>query len=413
LDHGLYFGDGVELMHLGAPGVMFYSHDTYGLGHLRRTLLLAGFLRSRRPLSQLIVTGSALAHRFRFPPGTDYIKLPSVVKVAAGRYEPRFLGLSFEAIRELRRDLLLGAARHFQPRLLIVDNVPSGLKRELVPTLELLKSSSCRLVLGLRDIVDEPRWVRHAWAQDGSYELLDSVYDQIVIYGERELYDPVSEYGFSPAAAAKTRFVGYLRREPPRSSPGELREALGIDSKHLVLIMAGGGEDGYHLMRSVLEAIRFAGGGSRFECVLLGGPLMPVDQRAEVLARAHDRSIRYIDFVDDVASYVEAADAVVSMGGYNSVCELLSLGKPALIVPRVSPRREQLIRARILSDHGLVRMLHPTEVEPARLLRQIEKLLENGRRPTLPMNGLPAAAEAVDELLDQSARDARLVPVGA
>src|SRR5712692_11935421 len=98
---------------LGAPSLMFYSHDTYGLGHLRRTLALASFFRSRRPLSQLIVTGSPLAHRFRLPRDADYIKLPSVRKVAAERYESRSLGLPFSGIRAFRRDLLLGAARHF------------------------------------------------------------------------------------------------------------------------------------------------------------------------------------------------------------------------------------------------------------------------------------------------------------
>ena len=397
----------------GEPGVMFYSHDTYGLGHLRRTLALAGFLRSRRSLSQLIVTGSALAHRFSLPPGADYIKLPSVVKVAAGRYESRFLGLSFSAIRDLRRELLLGAARHFRPSMLVVDNVPGGLKGELQPALHYLKSTSCRLVLGLRDVVDEADWVREAWAKDGSYELLDRTYDRILVYGEREIYDSVAEYGLSWRAAEKTRFVGYLGREPGRQSPEQIRSALGVDQRPLVLVMAGGGEDGHDLLRAVLEAIRLRGDGTSFECLLLGGPLMPANHRREVLGLARERAVHYIDFSDDVPSYVRAADVVVSMGGYNSVCELLASGKPALIVPRVTPRREQLIRARALANRGHLRLIHPAELEPRRLFDEMSRLLQEGRAPVnLSINGLPAAAAALDELLEGDVPEASLMTVG-
>jgi predicted glycosyltransferase len=396
------------------PGLLFYSHDTYGLGHFRRTLALASFLRARTPLSQLIVTGSPLAHRFPMPPDTDFVKLPSVVKVGAGQYASRSLSLPFRRVRALRRDLVLDAARHFRPRVLIVDNVPGGLKGELIPTLHYLKSTSCRLVLGLRDVVDEADWVREAWAKDGSYELLDDVYDRILVYGERDIYDPVAAYGFSPAAAEKTRFVGYLGRERGRRDPDEVRASLDVDGKKLVLVMAGGGEDGYELLHSVLAALRLNGNRKRFACLLLGGPLMPSDHRLEVRELAKKSSVRYLDFVDDVASYVQAADVVVSMGGYNSVCELLSLGKPALVVPRVRPRREQLIRARALSRRGLLRMIEPAALGPERLLEEMKSLLDEPPQvPNLPMTGLARAADAVHEQLSDAQEEHWALAAGA
>jgi predicted glycosyltransferase len=383
-------------------GVMFYSHDTYGLGHLRRTITLARHLPAGRPtLSQLIVTGSPLAHRFALPPGTDYIKLPSVLKVAAEDYEPLHLRASFSEVRDLRMEILLSAARHVRPGLLIVDNVPRGLKGELVPTLRFLKDHACRLVLGLRDVVDEAEWVRRAWAHDGSYELLDELYDLILVYGRRDLYDPTTEYAFSARAEQKTRFVGYLGREPPARDIETVRAELGVGSGPLVLVMAGGGGDGYPLLRAVVEAIRLRGGRS-FECLLLGGPLMPAKDRRRVLGlAASEASIRYVDFVDDVTSYVAAADLVVSMGGYNSVCELLSAGKPAIVVPRTMPRREQLIRAQALSGRGLLRMIHPEQLTGERVLDEIDRLLDRPApdRAALPLDGVAGAALAIQELL--------------
>jgi predicted glycosyltransferase len=132
---------------------------------------------------------------------------------------------------------------------------------------------------------------------------------------------------------------------------------------------------------------------------------MPDAHRRHVLELARGHSVDCVDFVDDAASYVQAADVVVSMGGYNSVCELLSLGKAALVVPRVRPRREQLIRARLLSRLGLLRMIDPGELSPERVLGEMNALLANPHPPPrLPMRGLPSAADAVDELLLTEAR---------
>ena len=369
-------------------GVMFYSHDTYGLGHLRRTLALARHLPAGRPArSQLIVTGSPLAHRFALP---------------AERYEPRYLRVPFANIRDLRREILLSAARHVTPQMLIVDNVPRGLKGELVPALRFLKDHGCILVLGLRDVVDEADWVRTTWERDGSYELLDEVYDLILVYGRQDLYDITHEYGFSAGARAKTRFVGYLGREPPSRGLEEVRAELGVGDARLVLVMACGGGDGCRLLSTVVEAMRLRNGRRGFECLLLGGPLMPPEDRRRVLAlAASEPSVRYIDFVDDVTSYVAAADVVVSMGGYNSVCELLSTGKAAIVVPRTAPRREQLIRADALSRRGLLRMIHPDRLTSERMLEEIDRVLAWPAPAVagLPLDGLDGAAVAIDELL--------------
>ena len=58
------------------------------------------------------------------------------------------------------------------------------------------------------------------------------------------------------------------------------------------------------------------------------------------------------------------------MGGYNTYCEILSFDKPALIVPRVQPREEQLIRARRAAELGLIEMLLPEEADDRAALRR-------------------------------------------
>jgi predicted glycosyltransferase len=141
---------------------------------------------------------------------------------------------------------------------------------------------------------------------------------------------------------------------------------------------------------------------------------MPARRQQELRDLALERSAHHVDFVDDVTSYIEAADAVVAMGGYNSVCELMAAGRPALIVPRVAPRQEQLIRAEKLSGRGPLRMLHPRDVSARRLRAEVDCLLEEQPEPAaVPLTGLPAAADALDGLLEDAAARAEVSRAGA
>lgn len=383
---------------------MFYSHDTYGLGHLRRTLTLVNQFAAKVPgISQLVVSGSPSAHRFSLPPRTDIIKLPSVTKDGNGQYMSRSLDIELEALRNARRDILVSTAHHFQPDFLVVDHSPAGMKGEVVATLRHLRevAPDTRLVLGLRDILDDSATVRTQWARDGVYELLNDVYDLIMVYGKRETYDVVSQYGFSAKAEGKTRYVGYLGRDAGKRTRAEIRSSLNMQTSNLVLVTAGGGGDGKRMFEAVLRDLRMAPDANEMDVLIVGGSLMAESDRNALQQQVNRTpNTHYLDFTDDLTSYIGAADVVVSMGGYNSVCEILALGRKGIIVPRVLPRQEQLIRAEILSRMGYIEMLHPQDLTPMRLLNQIRELLAQPDRPipALEMNGLDNVISAIDSL---------------
>jgi predicted glycosyltransferase len=392
-----------------AARVMFCCNEAVGLGHMRRTLALAEYLRTHTRLrSQLIVTGSPVAQNFPLPPGADYIKLPAVMKVGSGQYASRSMPIPFSQVEDMRRDILLSAARHFRPDILLVDHAPAGIGGEIIATLRYLKDNSphTRLVLGLRDIVDEAAKVRQAWARTRVYDLLDHVYDRILIYGQRDIYDGASEYGLSPRAAEKTRYMGYLRRANNGRRAEQVRAELGLLSGRLVVVTAGGGADGHALLATMIAALKRRP--ARFDCLLVAGPLMPARERDQLTALAGDQpGLRLLDFAEDMTDYIGAADVVVSMGGYNTVCETLSFERPAIIVPRVAPSQEQLLRAQALSRHGLARMIHPSDLTPERLLAEITLLLEHPPhlRALLSLDGLPRVAAELHALLQQSRTD--------
>ena len=141
----------------------------------------------------------------------------------------------------------------------------------------------------------------------------------------------------------KVRFTGYLRRSAPEAA-GQQPD-IRCRRENFILVTPGGGGDGAELIDWVIGAYE-ADPGLPHQAVLLMGPFMPVEQRLAFQARvARDRRLHAITFEARVEAFFERACAVVAMGGYNTFCEILSFGKPALLVPRTMPRLEQYLRA--------------------------------------------------------------------
>jgi predicted glycosyltransferase len=366
----------------GSIRLLYYSHDSYGLGHLRRTLALAHYVRAKlRDATQLILSGAAHSDGWTLPAGADWLKLPTLVKAGAGDYRPRSLECPFDATLELRSDIILAASRRFEPDLVVIDHVPDGLNGEALPALRHAAERGARLVLGLRDVLDAAPSVRRAWRKAGVHELLDDLYDRILVYGDPSVYDVAEEYGFSPAAIAKTRYIGYLRAPSPAPAAA-VRRQYGLGDGRLVVVTAGGGGDGFPLLAAAVDSVVLQPP-PRTHVLAVCGPLMADDERRELERRAEIAAprVRVMTWVPDLADLMAAADAVVAMAGYNTVREILTHRRPALLVPRVQPRAEQLIRAEALEQRGLVRMVHPAELTPERLGAELQRLLAAGPPP--------------------------------
>jgi len=85
--------------------------------------------------------------------------------------------------------------------------------------------------------------------------------------------------------------------------------------------------------------------------------------------------VRICKFYRKMEKAILAADCVVSMGGYNTMCEIVCAARPSLIIPRSNPREEQLIRARLFAARGLLEYIPWETVQPAPMLERIVKLL--------------------------------------
>lgn len=386
--------------------LLAYSHDTYGLGNIRRMLAVCNYLSDAIPeLSILMVSGSPMVQSFRVKKGIDYIKLPCLSRTEADGYAVKALEADLNATVSLRSDLILRTVASFKPDLILVDKKPFGVERELWSALNYVQAHlpETKLVLLLRDVLDGVESTVNVWKKQGYHDVLRRLYDLVLVVGTAAVFDAVKEYCFPPAVAEKVKFCGYIKKESEGERREALRKRLELHTDKLVLVTVGGGEDGYHLLASYLAGLAELGE-QTFDTVLICGPEMPVSQRATLReAAAQYPKVQVREFVDDMLSYMDAADLVVSMGGYNTLSELISLQKRAIVVPRVMPVEEQWIRAQRMARLGLFEVIRPDALTPAILMNAVVEILYGAeskhRGSPLDLDALPRIAQHVNTLL--------------
>jgi predicted glycosyltransferase len=360
--------------------ILMYSHDTYGLGHIRRSMAIASHLLGPR-VNILILTGSPIAGRFSFPEQIDFVRIPGMIKRTNEEYLPLSIKINARHALDIRKNIITATVKTFQPQLFIVDKEPLGLKREVLPALQWLKRSrpNTRTILGLRDIMDDAQTTRREWRDKGVYQILEELYSEIWIYGNRDMYDPVREYAIAEAVSRKVHFTGYIPRKVPSAEGVQgIRKEHGLSEEDkLVVVTTGGGGDGFAVMDAYLRMLEAAPGLPPFKSILITGPFMPKSERKSIYKRSRKLGVRMYHFYRQMEKIFAAADVVVSMGGYNTLSEILNQGTVSLVIPRETPRREQLIRAKTFKTRSLTDFIPWDELSPDRLRDNLLSLLEN------------------------------------
>ena len=374
--------------------VLIYSHDTFGLGHLRRCRTIAHALVEKyKGLSVLILSGSPIIGSFDFRARVDFVRIPGVIKLYNGEYTSLGLHLDLSQTMAIRASIIRHTAEMFAPDLFIVDKEPLGLRGELQETLSIMKSRGTTLVLGLRDIMDEPTLLRREWKSRNLLPVLEGVYDEIWVYGHHEFWDPLAEMDVPASVREKMTYTGYLRRTVPKAT--KLPPAINLDQPYL-LVTAGGGGDGDQMMDWVLRAYEL--GAELMPAVLVLGPFMRSEMQTEVRDRASQLSrVEVLTFETHLELMMEKAAGVVAMGGYNTFCEILSLDKPALIMPRVAPRKEQLVRAERAAEMGIARMFDPSSPDSS-LEAFVEALKNLPKQPKPSRVMLPGFMDGIEKV---------------
>ena len=385
--------------------VLIYSHDSFGLGHLRRCRAIAHSLVDSDPaVSVLILSGSPIIGSFDFRSRVDFVRVPGVIKLRNGEYVSLNLHIDIEETLAMRSSIIRHTADIFDPDLLIVDKEPLGLRGEVRDTLDLLQRRGTALILGLRDVMDDPEALESEWERKQAVPALAEYYDEIWVYGLPQICDPLAGLAVPWGVRERMTYTGYLRRNA--AEPQVTPEILDVLKSEFVLVTPGGGGDGEALIDLVLSAYEYDRA-LPLAALLVLGPFMLPEQRAVFASRASRLgNVNAITFNARLESLMARAAGVVAMGGYNTFCEILSFDKRALIVPRTAPRLEQYIRSRRAAELGLLTMLSEQEGRDPRVMADALRRLTEQAPPStvvIPglLDGMPSVNRRTRKWLDE------------
>lgn len=388
--------------------LLIYSHDSYGLGHLRRCQTIANHLSSLHDdLSVLIISGSPVVGSFDLHPRVDFIRVPGIVKVDNNTYAPTALGVTTEELMEIRSVIILETARRYKPDVFLVDKEPLGLRGEVNDTLIHLKQAGTRNILGIREVMDDPARLREEWERKGAIDAVDNLYDEIWVYGPQAVFEPLEGVGLADKTMQRVRYTGYLRR-----TVGEFSEETPDEEEPYILVTAGGGNDGAVMLDWLIGAYE-SDPSLPHRAKIVFGPFLSGDERQGFRDRvARLDRIQAINFHTNMEAMVEGAAGLVTMGGYNTFCEIISFDKPALIVPRTHPRLEQYIRASRAQELGLARMMLPDgEDDAGRMAAALHHLSLQPKPSAAQLPGLLSGLEQIEILFSAAVAERGRRPV--
>lgn len=393
--------------------LLIYSHDSYGLGHLRRCQTIANHLSAvHDDLSVLIISGSPVVGSFDLHPRVDFIRVPGIVKVDNNTYAPTSLGVSTEELMEIRSVIILETARRYRPDVFLVDKEPLGLKGEVRDSLAFLKASGTKNILGIREIMDDPDRLKDEWERKGALDAVETLYDEIWVYGPKIVFQPLDGIGLSEKTLLRARYTGYLER-----AIGRFSEEHAAEEEPYLLVTAGGGNDGALMIDWVLRAYE-CDPGLPHRAKVVFGPFLSADERSGFRDRiAGLARVQAINFHTNMEAMVDGAAGLVTMGGYNTFCETLSFDKPSLIVPRTHPRLEQFIRASRAEELGLARLLMANgDNDAGRMAAALHALPGQPKPSAARLPGLLGGLQQIETLFDAAvagrAKRPALVSVG-
>lgn len=384
----------------GRQSLLAYCQHSVGLGHLVRSLSVAGALA--RHFDVVLMSGGPVPEGIEVPDGVELVELPAVGSAdGSSGLVSLEQGRGIEEVWQRRRELLLRTLDELQPAAVVIELFPLGRRKfaaELLPLLQQAHGRICRpaVVCSVRDILVRKEGSQQA-RDDEAAERLNRWFDAVVVHGDPRLARLEETFRPSVPLLVPVHYSGYVVPPAPPSAAPEAGRS------RQVLVSAGGGLVGGPLLRAAATAHRLELERLGIVTRIVTGPFLPAEDRAALDAEAAAcRGLVVDGFAPDLRAQLAGAAVSVSQAGYNTSLEVLRAGVPAVVVPyEEGGETEQRERARRLAAAGALRVLPADELTPVRLAREVVNLLSKAPPPLeLDFGGAEKTASIVTALVD-------------
>jgi predicted glycosyltransferase len=386
--------------------IMFYCQHCVGFGHLVRSSAIIQALA--RDFLVMFVTGGPSVAGFELPSNVEVVRLPEIQTDAEFEcLEVCDSALSLEETQSLRKDLLIRAFDSFEPDALITELYPFGRKRfafELIPLLDRARRCKDRpaaVVSSVRDVlVTKKDGGRH---ETRVCKIVNKYYHLVLVHSDERLQRLEETFPRVADLNCPVAYTGFVVR-PENRVNGSAR----LEDQPTIIVSAGGGKypEGHLLLESVIGASRVLETRIPHKFHVFSGPFMPAAIYQHLDGLTHTtRNVTLNRFTPDLAGKLRLADLSISMGGYNTIMDILCTGVRALVLPVTSNEdTEQTVRAAKLQTFGVLKVLRPEALAPEPLAATIlEALRTKPGKVTLKLDGADQSALLVKEFLGNRA----------
>jgi predicted glycosyltransferase len=384
------------------PSLLMYCQHSVGLGHLTRSLALAGALAER--FAVVLMSGGSVPSQVVAPPGVEVVQLPPLAVEEGVGLVSGDRRRTVARAKAVRARALIEAVESLRPSAVVVELFPFGRRAfsgEIVAMLEAAQElpGAALFVCSVRDILVS-RGGEQAAYDERAARLANAYFDAILVHADPRFARLEESFRPRTPLAIPVHYTGFVTAAPaaPAADRGDALRSGPI------VVSAGGGRVGGPLLDAAIDAQALLWQALRVPMRLIAGPFLPEPEWRRMRRRTRSRTgLELVRAVPDLAVELLAARASVSQGGYNTTLEVLQARVPALVVPYFAPGEdEQSRRARRLAELGLVRVLHPAELDGPRLAAAIANTMEDSApRVELDLGG----ARASGELLWRMVRD--------
>jgi predicted glycosyltransferase len=344
--------------------VLFYVQHLMGIGHQ---------MRSAAVTRELVKEGFEVTYVSGGMPvpgldlgGASFEQLPPC-KSADSRFQTLVdeTGNSIDAAwRETRKEVLLKLFTHVRPNILITETFPFGrrlMRFELDPLLIRAAQITPKplIAASIRDIL-EPKSTPERY--DEIADKIERWYDAILVHGDPNLVSLEATVPITEKFKSKIFYTGYVgeRGISPKSEVGQGE----------VMVTAGSGRVGLALLENAMKA-RSLTELADVPWRILVGTGMAENQFHDLKAEA-EKGIIVERHRTDYLSLLRNCEVSISRAGYNTVMDILIEKAHAVLVPFATPQEtEQLVRARLLAERGLVQLVEEREMTPTTLAKAI------------------------------------------
>jgi predicted glycosyltransferase len=349
--------------------VLFYCQHVLGIGHLVRSAEIARALSRGDEVTS--VSGGAPVDGFPFPRGVKLVQLPALqTGEEFGALEDCGSGYTVEEVQDLRVQRLLSLFDELRPDALVIELFPFGRKRfafELIPLLERARSRSEETLVAcsLRDIlVEKSDTAKH---EERVSRIVNSYFDLILIHGDPAFQELDETFHRVGDLHCEIQYTGLVQQEEPALTAVSTQ----FDTVPTIVASIGSGRyrHGQVLLESVIQAAALLGEKIPHRFRVFAGPLIPHEVYAALEQMARQaRNVEIEKYSPHFIEHLKRADLSISMGGYNTIMNILATGVRSLVYPyTANDDLEQQIRARKLASLGVVELLH-TEMLAADVL---------------------------------------------